>query len=228
MISKEQLTPHAQHCCSLPRGLVLPSTQPAKSFWQKKFRQSRASSRTPTSPPDQLSSSLLWGPAPPPEPDKRVLSWCGPQCQDWSCLGRLGQLIACPWMPLHPCWVAVLLMPTLTAALLLGTDGLSTTCWPMATELGHFSACSFPFQLLLCLFYPLTNHVIVICHSLGQKLFFSEFFAQPLVQQNCNFSQHSRTVINRLCTKGNCILGGRGICSSGQPMCFPRARGHVD
>lgn len=132
-----------------------------------------------------------------------------------------------PWMLLQPCWV-VLLMPRPTAALLLGTDGFNTTCWPMATELGRFSACSFPFQLLLCLFYPLANHVIVICHSVGQKLFLSEFFSRPLPQQDCNFSQHSSNVINRLCTKGNCILGGCDICSSGQPMCFPRARGHVD
>lgn len=114
-------------------------------------------------------------------------------------------------MLLHPCWVAVLLVPT--AGLLIGTDGLNTTCWPMATELGHFSACSFPFQLLLCLFDPLANHVIVICHSLGQKLFFSEFLAQPLPQQDCNFSQHSSNVINRLCTKGNCILGGCDLAS---------------
>lgn len=169
----------------------------------------------------------LWSPAPPPERAKRVLPWRGPQWQDWLCLERLGQPTACPWMLLHLCWVAVLLMPRPTGGLLLGSSGLNTTCWPMATELGHFSA-SFPFQLLLCLFYPLANNVIVICHSLGQKLFFSEFFAQPLLQQDCNFSQHSSNVINRLCTKGNCILGGCDIRSSGQPMCFPRERGHVD
>lgn len=177
------------------------------------------------------AATWLWGPAPPPERAKQVLPWCGPQCQDWSRLGHLGQPAACPCGCWCICagWLLFSCRDSLVVSLRWALMAWTPQAGPRPLSLGvSLSACSFTFEVLLCLFYPLANHVTVICSSLGQKLFFSTFFAQLLLQQDCNLNQYSSKVINKLSTKGNCILGGCNIPCSGLPVCFPRARGHVD
>lgn len=147
-------TPTIQHCCWLHRGrplwLVFHSMHPARSIRAARCSRQNSGrvvpvSETPTSPPDQLSSYLALGPC-----TASRASQTG-SAMAWSTVPGLitprsfGTACCMPlWMLMHLCWMAALFMSRLTGSLLaLGTDGLNTTGWPKATELGGFSLCLF-------------------------------------------------------------------------------------
>lgn len=130
--------------------MVFHSTQPAKSIWaalcgRENLGRVVPVSGTPTSPPDQLSSYLALGPCTTSRASQTgsAMAWSAvpglitPRAFGTACCMLL-------WMLLHLCWMAALFMSRLAGGLLaLGTDGLNTTGWPKATELGDFFLCLF-------------------------------------------------------------------------------------
>lgn len=129
---------------------VLHRRQPAKSIRAARCSRQNSGrvvpvSGTPTSPPDQLSSSGALGPCAASRASQTgsAVAWSTmpgrgmprafgpPYCMPW-------------WLLAYLAWMAALFTPRLAGGLfVVGIDGLNTTSWPEATKLGGFSLCLF-------------------------------------------------------------------------------------
>lgn len=159
-------------------------------------------SETPTSPPDQLSSYLALGPCAcrlRSEPNRFCHGVVRSASTDhasgiWDSL--LHALVDAVASLLGGCFFSCRVS---LAVSLLWTPVAQTPRGPRPLSWGDStSAFSLAFQVLFC---PLVSCVIVICSSLGQKLFFRMFFARLPLQQDCSLNQCSSNVINKLLHK---------------------------